>query len=490
MDDFPDDIDGWPALEGPESASGAPPAETAAPAAASTPPAPAPGADWRAAWGVALHMHQPLIPAGGPDLGTAATIGNLQHMMENQGTGDNHNAPAFLECYGRMGDIIPELAGDGAAPRVMLDYSGCLLWGLRQMGEGRTLDRLRRLVDDPACRPCVEWLGTAWGHAVAPSTPPADFARHVAAWRNHFAALFGAGALSRVRGFSPPEMALPADPDVACAFVETLRGAGYRWTLVQEHTVEDPATGRGPRVPWVPHRLVCRNRLGRTAEIVCLIKTQGSDTKLVGQMQPCYEARSLGPAALPGGRTVPPYAVQVGDGENGGVMMNEFPGMFRRATREASHTGVPPLNGTEYLDRLAALGVEDREYPAVQPRWQKLLFEELAPGPGVTPGDVKAAQERAKARDGRFHMDGGSWTDNISWVQGYGDLLGPMERASALFAEKTRGAPPRETRYRKALFHLLCSQTSCFRYWGQGPWVDYGKELCRRAEAILLHDFA
>jgi hypothetical protein len=44
---------------------------------------------------IALHMHQPLIPASGGDLRTAAIIGNLQHMMENQGIGDNHNAPDY-----------------------------------------------------------------------------------------------------------------------------------------------------------------------------------------------------------------------------------------------------------------------------------------------------------------------------------------------------------------------------------------------------------
>ena len=43
--------------------------------------------------------------------------------------------------------------------------------------------------------------------------------------------------------------------------------------------------------------------------------------------------------------------------------------------------------------------------------------------------------------------------------------------------------------YRNALFHLLASQTSCFRYWGQGTWTDYGREICRRGEAILAHDF-
>jgi hypothetical protein len=66
-----------------------------------------------------------------------------------------------------------------------------------------------------------------------------------------------------------------------------------------------------------------------------------------------------------------------------------------------------------------------------------------------------------------------------------------MEKASSHFYEKVLkpGISPGDRRYRNALFHLLCSQTSCYRYWGQGIWTDYGKELCRRLEAILSHDF-
>jgi hypothetical protein len=33
----------------------------------------------------------------------------------------------------------------------------------------------------------------------------------------------------------------------------------------------------------------------------------------------------------------------------------------------------------------------------------------------------------------------------------------------------------------RALFHLLACETSCYRYWGQGIWTDYGAELARRA---------
>ena len=44
--------------------------------------------------------------------------------------------------------------------------------------------------------------------------------------------------------------------------------------------------------------------------------------------------------------------------------------------------------------------------------------------------------EQLKKEDHRFHMEGGSWTNNISWVKGYESLLGPMERGSSLFYEK------------------------------------------------------
>ena len=58
------------------------------------------GTEVRAAFGVALHMHQPTVLGDG-DRMTAPLISNLQHMFEHPGEGDNHNAAAFLGCYGR-----------------------------------------------------------------------------------------------------------------------------------------------------------------------------------------------------------------------------------------------------------------------------------------------------------------------------------------------------------------------------------------------------
>ena len=104
------------------------------------------------AFAVALHMHQPLIPAGGPELRTARVISNLQYMLEHQDVGDNHNAPVFLRCYQRMGEIVPRLSDEGRQPRVMLEYSGTLLHGLRQIGVSEVIDALRRITCDPRYR--------------------------------------------------------------------------------------------------------------------------------------------------------------------------------------------------------------------------------------------------------------------------------------------------------------------------------------------------
>jgi Glycosyl hydrolase family 57 len=441
----------------------------------------------RSAAAIALHMHQPLIPAGGGDLRTAAIISNLKYMMDNPDIGDNHNAPVFHWCYKRMGEFIPQLVGEGSEPRVMLDYSGTLLHGLRKMGLDDVFDSLKRITCDPAYLRTVEWLGSAWGHPVAPSTPVQDYRLHVKAWQHHFAAIFGLEALERVRGFSPAEMALPNHPDVAYEFVRTLNECGYRWVLVQEHSIEQP-DGKAPERRHIPHRLVCRNSEGETATILAIIKTQGSDTKLVGQMQPYYEAKGLSRWEL-NGKPITPLVAQIADGENGGVMMNEFPSKYLDVVRECSGSDTPLMNVTEYLEHLFATGIRSQDFPVLQPLFQKRIWDRFEPGEG--PDKLATAIDSLRKEDQRFHVEGGSWTNNISWVRGYDALLGPMERVSSLFYEKVLkpGLPSNEPRYRNALFHLLVSQTSCYRYWGQGVWLDYGREICRRATEILSHDF-
>ena len=438
----------------------------------------------RSAFAIALHMHQPLIPGGGDDLRSAEMISNLKYMMDHQDIGDNHNASVFHWCYKRIGEFIPQLIEEGKQPRAMLEYSGTLLHGMRQMGLHDVLDALKLITCDPRYRHGVEWLGCPWGHAVAPSTPVQDFRLHVKAWQHHFAAIFGLEALGRVRGFSPSEMALPNHPDVAYEYIKTLTDRGYQWLLVQEHTVERPENGWGLEHKHLPHRLICTNSRGETASMIAIIKTQGSDTKLVAQMQPYYEARELDRWEL-GGKQVPPLVTQIADGENGGVMMNEFPGKYMEAVRESSGSETPIMNATEYLEHLFALGIQETDFPVIQPVLQKRIWDRFEPGAG--PEKLVQCIEALQQEDDRFHMDGGSWTDDISWVRGYENVLGPMEQASSLFHEKmlAPGVATSDANYRNALFHLMASQTSCYRYWGQGQWTDYGREICRCASEVL-----
>jgi hypothetical protein len=445
-----------------------------------------------ATFAIALHMHQPTIPAGA----NGELISNLQYMFEHPQEGDNHNADPFARCYSRIADFIPELVSQGCNPRVMLDYSGNLLWGLRQMGRGDILENLKRVTCDPTYQPYVEWLGTMWSHAVAPSTPIPDLKLQIQAWQHHFAAIFGWEALARVKGFSPPEMHLPNHPDTLFEFVKALKDCGYRWLLVQEHSVET-LTGQPLDDKHLPHCLIARNTTGETISITVLIKTQGSDTKLVAQMQPYYEAKTLSPQAL-AGKVIPPIVSQIGDGENGGVMMNEFPSGFKQAWLEMANQGggtqgVVGVTGTEYLELIEATGCRPEAFPTCQAIAQHQIWQRVDPE-SCSPAAVAAAIEQLKQENPHFHMDGSSWTNSLSWVKGYENVLTPMNQLSAMFhqaIDPLSGDPSltQQSRYRQALLHNLLLQTSCFRYWGQGAWTDHAREIYRRGEAILSHSF-
>ncbi len=431
-------------------------------------------------FGLALHMHQPTIPAATDDLHTAGLISNLQYMLEHQHVGDNHNAPIFLQCYSRMSDIIRDLTAEGHNPRIMLDYSGNLLWGLQQMGETGILDNLKRITSDQTYDQNVEWLGAMWSHASVPSTPIPDIKLHLIAWRLHFASIFGVEAAKRVKGFSPPEMHLPIHPDVCYEFIKAIKECGYEWLIVQEHTVEN-LNGGQIQQPFLPHRLVAKNSLGQVAEIPVLIKTKGSDTKLVGQMQPYSEAKSLERQDY-GESSIPPFVFQIGDGENGGVMMNEFPPAYCRVFREMEHGSVVAMNGSEYLEFIKQSGIQDSSFIPVQPVSQHKIWRLVN---GFSPDASNKAIEKIRETDPGFNLDRGSWTNDRSWVQGYEDVLDPIACLSVMFHQRFDASDQPSHKYQEALLYLLLSQTSCFRYWGHGIWTDYAKEICRRGMAVL-----
>ena len=399
----------------------------------------------KSAFAIALHMHQPLIPAGGGNLSTAEIISNLKHMMDNPGIGDNHNASVFHWCYKRMGEFIPQLVDEGKQPRVMLEYSGTLLHGLRQMGLNDVFDNLKRITCDPRYRAAVEWLGCRLGARRWRRPPRCRISACTSrAWQHHFAAIFGLEALGRVRGLlalgngaaQPPGHGLRVREDPQGLRLPVGPGAGAHGRAPRERR-----TGRSAntsRTAWC-----AAIRAGEEAAIIAIIKTQGSDTKLVAQMQPYYEAKGLSRWEL-AGKQVPPLVTQIADGENGGVMMNEFPSKYLEVMRECSGSSTPAMNVTEYLEHLFAMGIQEKDLPALQPICQKRIWDRFKPGEGAD----RLAQviEQLKKEDHRFHMEGGSWTNNISWVKGYESLLGPMERGSSPVLRKGAQAGPGDER--------------------------------------------
>ena len=443
--------------------------------------------DLHSAFACALHMHQPTVPAG-PD---GTLISHLQYMLDHSDEGDHHNAEPFAHCYRRMADLIPQLIREDCSPRIMLDYSGNLLWGVTQMGREDITQALHFLACDAEMRRHVEWLGTFWSHAVAPSTPIPDLNLQISAWQHQFSDLFGDEALQRVRGFSLPEMHLPNHPDTLFALVNALRDAGYRWLLVQEHSVEQlDGSPLNTAQRYLPNRLVARSTSGQEVSITALIKTQGSDTKLVGQMQPCHEAIGLGRQRVDQ-MDVPSLVSQIADGENGGVMMNEFPDAFLQAHRrlrdEAQCTVA--LNGTEYIEHLDAQGINWDALPSIQAVHQHRLWRRV--GDSDDRESVNTAISDLINADDGFSMEGASWTNNLSWVRGYDNVLEPMQQLSAcfhqIFDQRVTDQPSlsKTSAYRDALMYVLLLETSCFRYWGQGLWTEFAQEIHRRGQAVL-----
>ena len=91
----------------------------------------------------------------------------------------------------------------------------------------------------------------------------------------------------------------------------------------------------------------------------------------------CHRRAGLGPVEL-AGRRIPPLVTQIAGGENGGVVMNEFP---------------PSISGA---------------FAAAVPHRVWKRFE-----PGEGPERLAAVINALRAGDNRFSMEGGSWANDI-----------------------------------------------------------------------------
>ena len=61
-----------------------------------------------------------------------------------------------------MGEFIPRLVEEGENPRIMIDYSGALLHGLRQMAAHDEIDSLRTITCDPRLSKVRGMAGRPW----------------------------------------------------------------------------------------------------------------------------------------------------------------------------------------------------------------------------------------------------------------------------------------------------------------------------------------
>ena len=168
--------------------------------------------------------------------------------------------------------------------------------------------------------------------------------------------------------------------------------------------------------------------------------------------------------------------------------MNEFPRDFppiwHELSRQSANAG---FTGTEYIELVEAAGVGQGDYPTCQAVGQHLIWS-MVDNTGL---DVDTAIKQLKATDPSFNMEGGSWTNERSWVDGYREVMEPMERLSvefhSVFDEMVAVDPglTSSSWYRAALLYNLVGQTSCYRYWGHGRWTEYAKSIYNKGQDIV-----
>ena len=179
---------------------------------------------------------------------------------------------------------------------------------------------------------------------------------------------------------------------------------------------------------FVPNRLLARNGRGEELSITALIRL-GLGHQTCGPNAALYGGIGLR-TTTPRNVEVPSLVSQIADGENGGVMMNEFPEAFRQANRHIrdNPNGTVAINGSEYIEALERSGVDPHHFPIIQAVQQHRLWTET--GDNTSAEAIEQAISKLSGDDSGFSMEGASWTNNLSWVEGYANVLGPMNQLS------------------------------------------------------------
>ena len=405
------------------------------------------------------HSHQPYLVEDG------RIVSNLRKMWCAGNDKDRYEARQFYRCYLNPAQKVMEAHEQGKPyAACMVDYSGTLLEGLLDMdreglfaaeGMPSFVETFREAF---ARHPeHLELLLIPWSHPYLDGgTPLRDIDRQIGRAFELYEAVFGRETRERVKGFFPPELGLPKDPDVLYELVRRCRERGLRWMLVNESSLEDRD---GQPVPsGYAYTREVKNRAGAEASIGVLPRQHD-----------IYQSEGGGHAAAKsalhsrlGESETPLMLGSAGDLENGGVMMNEHWGPWLDTVGDQPGDPVAPATGSAYLEGMleAAFGSAD---------WARA--DELF-------------------RPVRSH--GGSWTyDSAHWTEGENkqaldSLAGTLSEFHNDLLEAAGGEHPENGAVAEAWYAsergLFILETSCYRYWGDsGDWMEAGFALVQQA---------
>ncbi|MDJ0557103.1 MAG: glycoside hydrolase [Microcoleaceae cyanobacterium MO_207.B10] len=400
-----------------------------------------------------LHMHQPPIWSNGQ------LIGNLEKMLNGTPNSEEHwNAQWFAQAYKNPARYAKQLTAEGYQPRMIVDYSGVLLEEMAKLSKNGTFSNLhvdgeamgdvislwREILNDYP--DTIEFTGSGYSHCYFPATPERNHEAQIMEWRRVFADLFGEEALSRVRGFWPPEMGITGNPGEALRFIRLLKKCGYEWIILPNAALEHPEGWSTPELENRVHWLVVESE-GESERILCVVR----DTDMGIRQQSGQNADGCINDVRYRGKEVgtkpPALVVPTSDGENGNVMMfeyfkNSFAPLFRERDRWSD---VGFMTVSQYIDTY------------------------LTEGPTT---------------EVRLKSTGGSWIGgHQQWQEGdlRQQVLAAVEQLSQDYAKIVESGKGSAEKTRILLF----CETSCFVYWGSDFWADQAKLCIEWARKVL-----
>jgi hypothetical protein len=438
--------------------------------------------------GVLLHFHQPPLKIDGE------WQNNIRKMWQHpHDDADRWNIACYIGSYRALPASVNGLSRIGLRPRIMADFSGVLLHGLveaeklglfEEMAREKSGSNAGPVVEElaAACRDrpeALDLLATGFYHPLfhPAATPKSDWPLHIDEYLKLFRSVLGDAAAASIRGFWPPEMAVPGDPADLYDLIEILRARNIRWIALPSVPTRDrenesalrPAEGKEIGFHerfYAPHVVVGRKD-GKENRIVGLVRdprcepNKGCDPR-ARAAQAAGEYR----AELARGRrdaAFPPFVLIAGDGENGSEMMqgNFFRERFNPfvATRP-EETLFPLVTGTSYIEEVLTTAFG-------KPDWDRAgeIFTELR------------IQPEGYSWSGVL---GNIWLSRPSKIDLYKEIFAVSEEFHAIGAT---GADP--AAYEEAKHAVLRTQTSCYTWWESDFWLNQGWEAIEDARAAI-----